>query len=70
MIPRRGEGGEGERYLQGSFATCSFKNSGECDFSDKKLQETVGIKPQKLAEQRDTFLGVAKRAELQVSDCT
>jgi hypothetical protein len=37
----------------------------EFDFSDEKLQDTVGIKPQKLADQRDTFLGVAKKAELQ-----
>jgi hypothetical protein len=38
---------------------------GECDFSDEKLQDTVGIKPPKLADQRDTFLGVAKRAGFQ-----
>jgi hypothetical protein len=38
---------------------------GEYDFSDEKLQDSVGIKPQKLADQRGTFLGVAKRAELQ-----
>jgi hypothetical protein len=37
---------------------------GEYDFSDEKLEDTVGIKPPKLADQRDTFLGVA-RAELQ-----
>jgi hypothetical protein len=37
----------------------------EYDFSDGKLQDTVGIKPPKLAGQRDTFLGVAKRTELQ-----
>ena len=42
-----------------------FQNGGEYDFSDEKLQDTVGIKPPKLADQRDTFLGVAKRAELQ-----
>jgi len=41
------------------------QNSGEYDFSDEKLQDTVGIKPQKLADQKDTFLGVAKRAKLQ-----
>jgi hypothetical protein len=33
---------------------------GEYDFSDEKLQDTVGIKAPKLADQRDTFLGVAK----------
>jgi len=38
---------------------------GEYDFSDEKLEDTVGIKPPKLADQRGTFLGVAKRAELQ-----
>ncbi len=38
---------------------------GEYDFSDEKLQDSVGIKPPKLADQRDTFLGVAKRAEPQ-----
>ena len=38
---------------------------GEYDFSDEKLQDTVGIKPPKLEDQRDTFLGGAKRAELQ-----
>jgi hypothetical protein len=38
---------------------------GEYDFSDEKLQDTVGIKPTKLEDQRDTFLGGAKRAELQ-----
>jgi hypothetical protein len=38
---------------------------GEYDFSDEKLQDTVGIKPPKLADQRDTFLGVAKRAGFQ-----
>src|SRR4029077_16712577 len=37
---------------------------GEYDFSDEKLQDTVGIKPPKLADQRETFLGVAKRTEL------
>src|SRR5271165_1156172 len=37
---------------------------GEYDFSDEKLQDTVGIKPQKLADQRETFLGPAKRTEL------
>ena len=34
---------------------------GEYDFSDEKLQDTVGIKPPKLEDQRDTFLGGAKR---------
>src|SRR6267378_5861949 len=38
---------------------------GEYDFSDEKLKDSVGIKPPKLAHQRDTFLGVAKRIELQ-----
>jgi hypothetical protein len=38
---------------------------GEYDFSDEKLQDTVGIKAPKLADQRDTFFGVAKRTELQ-----
>ena len=37
---------------------------GEYDFSDEKLQDTVGIKPPKLADQRETFLGPAKRTEL------
>ena len=37
---------------------------GEHDFSDEKLQDTAGIKPPKLADQRETFLGVAKRTEL------
>jgi hypothetical protein len=32
---------------------------------DEKLQDTVGIKPQKLTNQRDTVLGVAKTAQLQ-----
>jgi hypothetical protein len=38
---------------------------GEYDFSDKKLQDTIGIKPPKLEDQRNTFLGGAKMAELQ-----
>jgi TnpA family transposase len=37
---------------------------GEYDFSDEKLQDTVGIKPPKLADQRDSFFGVTKSAEL------
>jgi len=37
---------------------------GEYDFSDEKLQDTVGIKPPKPADQRETFLGAAKRTEL------
>ena len=37
---------------------------GEYDFSDEKLQDMVGIKPPKLADQRETFLGAAKRTEL------
>jgi len=37
---------------------------GEYDFSDEKLQDTVGIKPPKLADERETFLGAAKRTEL------
>jgi hypothetical protein len=37
---------------------------GEYDFSDEKLQDTVGIKPPKLADQRETFFGAAKRTEL------
>jgi hypothetical protein len=40
---------------------------GEYDFSDEKLQDTVGIKPPKLANQRDTFLGVAKMQKRQNS---
>jgi hypothetical protein len=35
---------------------------------DEKLQDTVGIKPPKLAEQRYTFFRVAKSAELQGRD--
>jgi hypothetical protein len=42
-----------------------IQNGGEYDFSDEKLQDTVGIKPPKLANQKHTVLGVAKRAELQ-----
>jgi hypothetical protein len=42
-----------------------IQNGGEYDFSDEKLQDTVGIKPPKLASQKHTVLGVAKRAELQ-----
>jgi hypothetical protein len=34
---------------------------GEYDFSEEKLQDTVGIKPPKLADQRAQFLGVAKK---------
>ena len=41
-----------------------FQNGGEYDFSDEKLQDTVGIKPPKPADQRETFLGAAKRTEL------
>jgi hypothetical protein len=41
-----------------------FQNGGEYNFSEK-LQDMVGIKPQKMADQKDTLLGVAKRAELQ-----
>ena len=33
---------------------------GEYDFSDEKLQDTVGIKPPKLADQRDSFLELQK----------
>jgi hypothetical protein len=42
-----------------------IQNSGEYDFSDEKLQDTVGMKPPKLADQKGTVVGVAKRAELQ-----
>ena len=38
---------------------------GEYDFSEEKLQDTVGIKPPKLTDQKSTFLGVAKRPALQ-----
>jgi hypothetical protein len=38
---------------------------GEYDFSDDKLQDTVGIKPQNWRTKGGTFLGVAKRVELQ-----
>ena len=33
--------------------------------SDEKLQDMVGINPKKLADQRDTVLGVGKMAQLQ-----
>jgi len=42
-----------------------IQNGGEYDLSDEKLQDTVGIKPPKLADLRDTFLEVSKRAEIQ-----
>jgi hypothetical protein len=42
-----------------------IQNGGEYDLSDEKLQDTVGIKPPKLADEKDTVLGAAKRAELQ-----
>ncbi len=44
---------------------CSFQNAASMISKDEKLQDTVGIKPQKLTNQRDTVLGVAKTAQLQ-----
>src|SRR6476620_817988 len=41
---------------------------GEYDFSDDKLQDTVGIKPQNSRTKGGTFLGVAKMVELQGRD--
>ena len=42
-----------------SQTTCGLENP------RVKLQDTVGIKPQKLADQRDTILGVAKTGQFQ-----
>src|SRR5258708_1440415 len=45
---------------------CAISKRGEYDSKDEKLQDTVGIKPQKLTNQRDTVLGVAKTANSKV----
>jgi hypothetical protein len=42
-----------------------FKTAASIDLSDEKLQDMVGINPQKLAARRDTVLGVAKRVQFQ-----
>ena len=36
-----------------------FQNGGEYNFSEK-LQDMIGIKPQKMADQKDTLLGLQK----------
>jgi hypothetical protein len=39
---------------------CRLKTAASYDFSDEKLQDTVGIKPPKLADQKATVLELQK----------
>ena len=43
---------------------CAVSKRRRVRFSDQKLQDMVGIKPPKLADEKDTVLGAAKRAEI------